>query len=185
MTDYGRLEKPREAPGDQGSIWPSARYHQLVKSLEQRVGEEIYISTVSFNGAFSKEGRPYRLVGLVPFPNPRAHPHPPKRAYPHMLVLESVRPPGQKDIYWRTGDFHGGAVNLAHVGTITTRAYPQKAAEYLYANLDLLAAYFGRSPTALLSDRVVPERVCVSSSDPSAIDALSLSRGRRLLRQRR
>ena len=148
-----------------GDLWPSARYHRLVRSLERRVGEEIYLSVVSFNGAFRKEGQPYRLLAVIPYPNPRAHPHPPKRAYPHMLVLESVREPGRDDLYWRSGQYHGGAVNLAHVGSISTRAFPQKAAEFLYANLDLLAAYYGRSTAALLAERVVPRGVCVQSGD--------------------
>lgn len=159
MPDHPISEKPRRASKGGGELWPSARYHRLVADLRRRVGEEIFLSIVSFNGAFRKEGQPYRLLDIVSYPNPRAHPHPPKRAYPHMLVLESV--PAGEDIYWRTGQYHGGAVNLAHVGSISTRAYPQKASEYLYANLDLLAAYFSRSPAALLEERIVPARICV------------------------
>jgi hypothetical protein len=151
-----------------GDLWPSARYHRLIRSLERRIGEEIYISAVSFNGAFRKEGQAYRLLDVVPYPNPRAHPHPPKRAYPHMLVLESVREPGRDDLYWRSGQFHGGAVNLAHVGTISTRAFPQRASEYLYANLDLLAAYYGQSPAALRESRIVPAGICVALPDGQA-----------------
>jgi hypothetical protein len=157
------LQNPQQAQGKDGDLWPSPRYHRLVRSLQRRVGEEIHISVVSFNGSFRKEGQAYRLLDVVPYPNPRAHPHPPKRAYPHMLVLESVREPGRDDLYWRSGQYHGGAVNLAHVGSISTRAFPQKASEYLYANLDLLAAYYGQPPQALLASRVVPARICVES----------------------
>lgn len=167
MPDHRISRGQQSNSNGRGDLWPSARYHRLVRSLERRVGEEIYISVVSFNGAFRKEGQPYRLLAVTPYPNPRAHPHPPKRAYPHMLVLESVRGAGQKDIDWRSGQYHGGAVNLAHVGTITTRPFPQRAGEFLYANLDLLAAYYGRSTAALLADRVVPARACVESGMPA------------------
>lgn len=177
MPDRRTSRELRAFSRDNGELWPSARYHRLVKALERRVGEEIHLSVVSFNGAFRKEGRPYRLLAVVPYPNPGAHPHPPKRAYPHMLVLESVREAGQADIDWRSGQYHGGAVNLAHVGSISTRAFPQKASEYLYANLDLLAAYYGQPPQALLASRVVPARICVESPAMQE-DSLPEVRGR-------
>lgn len=165
MPDHGNASGLPANPGGRGALWPSARYHRLVKALEGHVGKEIFISVVSFNGAFRKEGQAYRLLSVAPYPSPRAHPHPPKRAYPHMLVLESVRSPDREDLHWRSGQYHGGAVNLAHVGSISTRAFPHNAGEFLYANLDLLAAYYGRSPVDLLGARVVPAHVCVETAE--------------------
>ncbi|MFP4682951.1 MAG: hypothetical protein ACLFMW_04770 [Ectothiorhodospira sp.] len=163
-----RQIQPTQAEADaaspRGQVWPSPGYHRLVEDLRRRIGEEIYLSIVSFNGAFRKEGQPYRLLDVIAYPRPRAHPHPPKRAYPHMLVLESVQPPGQDDLHWHSGLFHGGAINLAHVGSVSTRAYPQRAEEYLYANLDLLSAYYACPARQLLERQVVPARICVEST---------------------
>lgn len=153
-----------DASSSQGQVWPSPRYHQLVEDLRRCIGREVYLSIVSFNGAFRKEGQPYRLLDVIPFPKPRAHPHPPKRAYPHMLVLESVQSPEQDDQHWHSGLLHGGAINLAHVGSVTTRAYPRQSEEYLYANLDLLSAYYACPARQLLERRVVPARICVEST---------------------
>ena len=139
--------------------WPSPRYHQLVADLRGRIGASIYLSVVSFSGAFLKEGRPYRLLDVAPFPAPRDHPHPPKRAYPHMLVLASEAPPEVPDAEWHSGRYHGGAVKLAHVGSVSTVAFPAAAEEFLYANLQLLSHYHGKPPAQLLSEGVVPERV--------------------------
>lgn len=139
-----------------GQLWPGTPYRRLVENLQEWIGSEIYLSLLSFNGAFRKEGQPYRLQAIAPFPTPRSHPFPPKRAYPHMLVLESRRPEGRADPYWQNGIYHGGAVNLAHVGSITTRAFPQASTEWLFANLDLLSRYYGRPALSLVEQGLVP-----------------------------
>lgn len=146
-------------PTTTGKLWPGARYARLVEALHEWIGKDIYVSLLSFNGAFRKEGRPYRLQGISPFPSPRSHPFPPKRAYPHMLVLESLRPDGWPDAFWQNGVYHGGAVNLAHVGSITTRAFPQTETDWLFANLDLLSRYFGRPALSLVEQGLVPADV--------------------------
>lgn len=153
---------PHPLPDDTGTahrLWPSGRYHELVDEMATYIGHSVYLSMVTFTGAFAKEGRPYRLLDLAPFPNPRDHPHPCKRTYPHMLVLESVRPEGWPDEYWRNGIYHGGAVNLAHVGSVTTTAFPERTDQFLYANLGLLAWYYGKPARSLLAEGIVPERV--------------------------
>lgn len=140
-------------------LWPSKRYFELVEKLSKYIGSTIHISVVTFTGGFVKEGQPYRLLDVAPFPEPRAHPHPCKRAYPHMLVLASERPPERSDAHWRNGAHHGGAVNLAHVGTVTTTAFPERTDQFLYANLGLLAWYYGKPARRLLAEGIVPERV--------------------------
>lgn len=151
----------RSGRGEHGALerWPSDRYHDLVAEMAAYVGHPVYISVMAFTGGFVKEGQPYRLLDLAPFPSPREHPFPAKRAYPHMLVLESIPPEEGRDEHWRTGTYHGGAVNLAHVGSITTAAYPQEAEQFLYANLGLLAGYYGKPSRQLLAEGIVPERV--------------------------
>lgn len=140
-------------------LWPSKRYFELVERLTGYIGSTIHISVVTFTGGFVKEGQPYRLLDVAPFPEPRAHSHPCKRAYPHMLVLASELPPGRSDADWRNGAHHGGAVNLAHVGTITTTAYPERTDQFLYANIQLLAWYYGKPAQTLLTEGTVPEPV--------------------------
>jgi hypothetical protein len=130
-----------------------------VADLRQRIGSQVHLSVVSFCGGFIKEGRPYRLLDVAPFAAPQDHPHPPKRAYPHMLVLASDPPADRPDEYWQSGRFHGGAVNLAHVGSVTTVAFPDSPQQFLYANLQLLAHYHAKAPRRLLAEGAVPERV--------------------------
>lgn len=142
-------------------LWPSKRYFDLVERLSGYIGRSIHISVATFTGGFVKEGQPYRLLDVAPFPEPRAHPHPCKRAYPHMLVLASERPPERSDAHWRNGVHHGGAVNLAHVGTVTTTAFPQRTDQFLYANIELLAWYYDKAAETLLTDGTVPEGVAI------------------------
>lgn len=142
-------------------LWPSKRYFELVERLTGYVGRTIHISVVTFTGGFIKEGQPYRLLDVAPFPEPQAHSHPCKRAYPHMLVLASVKPPERSDAHWRNGTHHGGAVNLAHVGTITTTAFPERTDQYLYANAQLLALYYGKPAPTLLNEGTAPKSVTV------------------------
>lgn len=175
-TDHpsGQIERitPASHPEATGG-WPSPRYHELVEILRGYRGEAIFFSRVAFNGGFIKEGQPYRLLEVAPYPAPRDHPNPNKRAYPHMLVLESVRPPDTPDDYWRNGLYHGGAINLAHVGAITTAAFPTGPDQFLYANLQLLAFYYGKAPRTLLTEGVVPQRICAEHDRLSeALDAL-------------
>ncbi|MFB6261243.1 MAG: hypothetical protein ABEJ96_10795, partial [Thiohalorhabdaceae bacterium] len=63
--------------------------------------------------------------------------------------------------HWRNGTHHGGAVNLAHVGTITTTAFPERTDQYLYANAQLLALYYGKPATTLLTEGTAPKSVTV------------------------
>ncbi|MCG5524606.1 hypothetical protein LRB11_06640 [Ectothiorhodospira haloalkaliphila] len=164
---------PTMQSDSEGTLWPSSRYYRLVEDLRSRIGQSLYVSFVSFNGAFRKEGQPYRLLDIISYPAPRAHPHPPKRAYPHLLVLESVPPEGQTDIQWRSGSFHGGAVNLAHLGSISTRPFPRDRSEFVYANLDLLSAYYARPASDLLERGIVPAEVCVVSPLEKKLDLAS------------
>ena len=157
-------ERPPPAEAIPDRLWPSGRYHELVADMTAYVGQAIYLSVVQFTGAFHKEGQPYRLLDVAPFPSPRDHPFPPKRAYPHMLVLESVRPEDWPDAYWRNGGYHGGAVNLAHVGSVTTAAFPERTDQFLYANLDLLAWYYDKPARKLLAEGVIPEQVAAEDT---------------------
>lgn len=158
------------AGGGLPADWPSPRYHELVAEMGQYIGREVYLSGFSFPGGFVKEGQPYLLQEVVAYPTPGDHPHPAKRAYPHMLVLESVPPPGADDRYWRPGRFHGGAVNLAHVAALTTAAFPQAPDQFLFANLQLLAQYHGVTPRHLLAGGTVPAAaVADPGTDPQRL----------------
>ena len=152
-------------PAISGALWPGPRYTHLVGRLRAWIGRPVHVSIFSFNGSFLKEGQPYRLLDVVPYPAPQSHPHPAKRAYPHMLVLRSERPEGREDAYWRNGELHGGAINLAHVGSITASAFPDQAEDWVYGNLDLLSRYYGRPAAQLLEEGVVPARALMSAPD--------------------
>jgi len=157
-----RQESPAAISGD---LWPGPRYARLVKRLRRWIGREVHVSIFSFNGSFLKEGQPYRLLDAVPYPAPQGHSHPAKRAYPHMLVLGSERPAGREDAYWRNGELHGGAINLAHVGSITATAFPETADDWIYGNLDLLSRYYGRPAGELLEDGTVPAKALMAAPD--------------------
>ncbi|HSH83896.1 MAG TPA: hypothetical protein VK979_01875 [Guyparkeria sp.] len=162
----GSLDASTQAtPAVGGDLWPGPRYAQLIEHLKTRIGESIHVSVFSFNGAFLKEGQPYRLLDVVPYPNPQSHSHPAKRAYPHMLILESRRPPDRDDIYWRNGVYHGGAINLAHIGSITTCAFPENHEDWIFGNLDLLSRYYGRPAAELLEEGLVPAQAMMMAPD--------------------
>ncbi|MFP4640181.1 MAG: hypothetical protein ACLFMY_07040 [Guyparkeria sp.] len=157
--------RPESPAAKSGELWPGPRYARLIERLRRWIGREVHVSVFSFNGSFLKEGQPYRLLDVVPYPAPQSHPHPAKRAYPHMLVLGSERPEGREDAYWRNGELHGGAINLAHVGSITASAFPEKAEDWVYGNLDLLSRYYGRPAAELLEEGLVPARALMAAPD--------------------
>ncbi|MFO7809600.1 hypothetical protein [Guyparkeria sp.] len=148
-----------------GDLWPGPRYARLVERLRTWIGKPVHVSIFSFNGSFLKEGKSYRLLDLVPYPAPQSHPYPAKRAYPHMLILESSRPPDRDDAYWRNGVLHGGAINLAHVGSITANAFPDGPDDWIYGNLDLLSRYYGRPAAELLEEDIVPTEALMAAPD--------------------
>lgn len=148
-----------------GALWPGPRYARLVERLRTWIGKPVHVSIFSFNGSFLKEGQSYRLLDVVPYPAPQSHPYPAKRAYPHMLVLESSRPADRDDAYWRNGVLHGGAINLAHVGSITASAFPGGPDDWIYGNLDLLSRYYGRPAAELLEDGTVPTEGLMAAPD--------------------
>ncbi len=154
-----------QEPAISGDLWPGPRYARLVERLRAWIGRPVHVSIFSFNGSFLKEGQPYRLLDVIPYPAPQSHPHPAKRAYPHMLVLGSERPEGRDDAYWRNGELHGGAINLAHVGSVTATAFPEAADEWIYGNLDLLSRYYGRPAGELLEDGTVPAKALMAAPD--------------------
>ncbi|HSH26753.1 MAG TPA: hypothetical protein VK972_03135, partial [Wenzhouxiangella sp.] len=69
------------------------------------------------------------------------------------------------DTYWRNGVLHGGAINLAHVGSITASAFPEGPEDWIYGNLDLLSRYYGRPAAALLEDGTVPIETLMAAPD--------------------
>ncbi len=148
-----------------GDLWPGPRYARLVERLRAWIGRPVYVSIFSFNGSFLKEGQAYRLLDVAPYPAPQSHPHPAKRAYPHMLVLGSERPEGREDAYWRNGELHGGAINLAHVGSVTATAFPETTDDWICGNLDLLSRYYGRPAAELLEDGTVPTEALMAAPD--------------------
>lgn len=148
-----------------GDLWPGPRYARLVERLKTWIGRQVHVSIFSFNGSFLKEGQSYRLLDVIPYPAPQSHPHPAKRAYPHMLVLGSERPDDRDDAYWRNGVLHGGAINLAHVGSVTVSAFPEAPEDWIYGNLDLLSRYYGRPAAALLEDGSLPADALMAAPD--------------------
>jgi hypothetical protein len=154
-----------EPPAIAGDLWPGPRYARLVERLKTWIGRPVHVSIFSFNGSFLKEGQSYRLLDVIPYPAPQSHPHPAKRAYPHMLVLGSERPDDRDDAYWRNGVLHGGAINLAHIGSVTVSAFPEAPEDWIYGNLDLLSRYYGRPAAALLEDGSLPTDALMAAPD--------------------